>query len=120
LCKKNAAFQKSSFLYPPIKTVGKPITIVPPCAVASPILAAGFPQIKTVAEPSIILSGDPTQTRTSPTTAAGNFPKNTVGAPGPIIGPPTCGMGGDPGVNIGQVCISVILAAGAPIYFYFN
>jgi hypothetical protein len=28
------------------------------------------------------------------------------------MGPPTCGIGGTPGVTIGQVCMSVILAAG--------
>jgi hypothetical protein len=28
------------------------------------------------------------------------------------MGPPTCGTGGVPGVTIGHVCISVILAAG--------
>jgi hypothetical protein len=71
------------------KTVDKPITIEPPCAVVPPILAAGLPQIKTVAEPLTIVSGGPTQTRTSPTTAAGNFPIKTVGAPHPIIRPPT-------------------------------
>jgi hypothetical protein len=48
----------------------------------------------------------------SPITAAGNPPIKTVGAPGPITGPPTCGIGdGNAGVCIGQVCISVILAA---------
>jgi hypothetical protein len=104
-------------IYPPIKTVGKPSIIAPPCAVVSPILAAGIPQIITVAEPFIILSGGPTHTSISPTFAAGKDPISTVGAPGPIIGPPTCGIGGNPGVSIGQVCISVILAAGAPIYF---
>jgi hypothetical protein len=105
--------------HPPIKTVGYPKTIVPPCAVASPILAAGFPQINTVADPSTIESAGPTQTALSPKTAAGIFPINTVGAPGPTIGPPTCGMGGCPAVTIGQVCISVSLAAGAAIVFLF-
>jgi hypothetical protein len=73
--------------------------------------AAGFPPIITVAEPLTIVSGGPTQTHTSPITAAGIFPINTVATPGPIIGPPTCGIGGIPGVCIGHVCISVILAA---------
>src|ERR1700743_296418 len=80
--------------YPPMSTVGKPNTIDPPWAVVSPIRAAGLPQIITVAEPFIILSGGPTQTAISPITAAGIFPINTVGAPGPVIGPPTCGIGG--------------------------
>ncbi|MEM9928489.1 MAG: hypothetical protein AAF840_01595 [Bacteroidota bacterium] len=48
----------------------------------------------------------------SPTTAAGNLAIKTVGTPGPTMGPPTCGMGGKPGVTIGQVCISVRRAAG--------
>jgi hypothetical protein len=48
----------------------------------------------------------------SPTTAAGIFAIITVGTPGPIIGPPTCGIGGKAGVTIGQTCISVNLAAG--------
>lgn len=55
----------------------------------SPILAAGFPQIKTVADPFIIESGGPTQTHESPSTATGNFPIITVGAPGPVKWPPT-------------------------------
>src|SRR5690348_12858831 len=102
--------------YPPIKTVGQPITILPPCAVVSPILAAGLPQIKTVAEPFIMESGGPTHTAVSPNTAAGSLPINTVGAPGPTTGPPTCGIGGKPGVCMGQVCMSLILAAAIPIY----
>lgn len=49
----------------------------------------------------------------SPITAAGSLPIITVGAPGPTTGPPTWGIGeGNAGVCIGQVCISVILAAG--------
>ena len=36
---------------------------------------------------------------------------------GPTIGPPTCGIGeGNAGVCMGQVCISVILAAGGIIF----
>ena len=31
-----------------------------------------------------------------------------------VIGPPTCGIGGVPGVTIGQVCMSPTLAAGCP------
>ena len=37
--------------HPPIITVGQPITMLPPCAVVSPIRAAGLPPIITVAEP---------------------------------------------------------------------
>jgi len=91
----------------------------PPCAVLSPIRAAGLPQMSTVADPIIMESGGPTQTALSPNTAAGNLPIRTVGAPGPIIGPPTWGIGGTPGVTIGQTCISVILAAGG-IFYIFN
>src|SRR5450759_2023440 len=90
-------------------TVGKPITMVPPWDVGSPMRAAGFPPINTVILPMMILSGGPTHTHESPRVAAGRPPINTVGAPGPTIGPPTCGTGP---VNIGQACISVNLAAG--------
>jgi hypothetical protein len=94
-------------------TVGKPTTILPPWAVASPILAAGLPQIMTVADPMTMASGGPTQTQLSPTTAAGILPISTVGAPGPATGPPTWGIGeGKAGVCMGQVCISVNRAAG--------
>jgi hypothetical protein len=59
-----------------------------------------------------IESGGPTQTQLSVITDAGNFPISTVGTPGPMIGPPTCGIGaGMAGVCIGQTCMSVILAA---------
>jgi hypothetical protein len=74
--------------------------------------AAGLFPIKTVVDPVAMTSGGPTQTHASPTTAAGNSPINTVGHPGPITGPPTCGIGGRPGVSIGQICISVVRAAG--------
>jgi hypothetical protein len=111
-------FDDGRFDQPPIKTVGYPNTIVPPCAVVSPILHAGLPQISTVAEPFTIESGGPTQTHMSPTTAAGNPPISTVGTPGPITGPPTWGIGGRPGVCIGQVCMSVNLAAGGIFIFF--
>jgi len=103
-------------IHPPIITVGSPRTMDPPCAVVSPIRAAGFPPIITVADPFTMVSGGPTQTAESPSTAAGNFPIRTVGEPGPITGPPTCGIGGSPGVSIGHVCISVNLAAGGILY----
>ena len=91
----------------------------PPWAVVSPILAAGLPQIITVADPLTIESGGPAQIALSPITAAGKEPIKTVGVPGPTIGPPTCGTGDKPAVTIGQLCISVNLAAGFPIVFYF-
>jgi hypothetical protein len=98
----------------PIKTVANPATIVPPCAVESPILAAGFPPIKTVDEPITMLSGGPLQVAMSPTQAAGTPPIKTVGTPAGKIGPPTCGT---VAVTIGQTCISETLAAGAPMIF---
>lgn len=96
------------------------MTMEPPWAVVSPIRAAGLPQIITVAEPLTIESGGPTQTQESPITAAGILPIITVGAPGPMTGPPTWGMGeGKAGVCIGQVCISVNLAAGGITICFF-
>gem|GEM_PF-4139885 len=83
--------------------------MTPPWPVLSPILAAGLLLIITVADPFAIESGGPTQTAISPTTAAGILQTSTVGTQGPEIGPPTCGT---IPVTIGQVCISVILAAG--------
>lgn len=103
------------YCYPPICTVGHPATITPPCAVVSPMRAAGLPPIITVADPLMMLSGGPVHMHISPMTAAGSLPINTVGAPGPMTGPPAWGMGGKPGVCIGQVCMSVILAAGGII-----
>ncbi len=117
-----SAFFKYDFnyRYPPIITIGNPTTMLPPCAVVSPILAAGFPPIITVADPLTIESGGPTHTRLSPSTAAGKFPMSTVGMPGPMIGPPTWGMGGTPGVCIGQVCMSRTLDAGGIFYLIDN
>jgi hypothetical protein len=61
-----------------------------------------------------MVSGGPTQVQLSPTTAAGMPPTSTVGTPGPITGPPTCGMGlGKAGVCMGHVCMSVMRAANA-------
>src|SRR5262249_44667594 len=62
-------------------------------------------------------SGGPTHTHMSPTLAAGSAPMSTVGAPGPVTGPPTCGMGaGTAGVCIGHWCMSVNLAAGGILF----
>lgn len=108
-----------NFNYPPIITVGKPSTIVPPCEVLSPIRAAGLPPIITVADPLTIESGGPAQKQLSPTTAAGKLPIKTVGTPGPIIGPPTWGTGeGNAGVCMGQVCKSDNLEAGGIIFSF--
>jgi hypothetical protein len=93
-------------------TVAHPAAMLPPCAVESPMRAAGMPPIITVADPMAMVSGGPVQVQLSPTTAAGRLPTNTVGTPGPTMGPPTCGMGlGTAGVCMGQVCISVNRAA---------
>jgi hypothetical protein len=43
------------------------------------------------------------------------LPINTVGAPGGMIGPPTCGIGGTAGVIMGQTCMSPTRAAGCPM-----
>jgi hypothetical protein len=74
--------------HPPIITFGAPNIISLPWAVWSPILAAGIPIIITDDDPFTIVSGGPTHTSISPTLAAGREPINTVGAPGPIMGPP--------------------------------
>jgi hypothetical protein len=94
--------------HPPIITVGHPIIMTPPWTVGSPILAAGRPPIMTLLEPMAMTSGGPTQNAISVTRAAGSIPIRTVGQHGGRIGPPTCGTST---VTIGQVCISVILAA---------
>ena len=77
--------------------------------------AAIMNPMNTVGEPMAITSGGPTHTHMSPWRAAGIKPTNTVGQQGGRIGPPTCGMGGTPGVTIGHTCISPILAAGIGI-----
>jgi hypothetical protein len=45
--------------------------------------------------------------------AAGMLPISTVALP-LVIGPPTWGTGGTPGVTIGQTCMSPRRAAGIP------
>ncbi len=99
----------------PISTVGQPMVIIPPCAVLSPIRAAGLPPISTVKDPRMITSGGPTQVQISPKAAAGIPPISTVTAPGGKIGPPTCGTGITAGVTIGQTWRSPTRAAGCPI-----
>src|SRR5206468_2983610 len=59
------AREKKSSGDQPIRTVGQPTTIDPPCAVGSPRRAAGMLPIKTVGEPMAITSGGPTQTAMS-------------------------------------------------------
>ena len=71
--------------------------------------------MSTVAEPFTMESGGPTHVAMLPTVAAGTLPMSTVGTPGGIIGPPTCGTGGTGGTVgfcMGHVCISPTLAAG--------
>jgi hypothetical protein len=60
----------------------------------------------------MIESGGPVQVAMSPTLAAGIPPIKTVGSPAGKIGPPTWGT---VPVTIGQTCMSVTLAAGAPM-----
>ena len=71
--------------------------------------AAGLPQISTVAEPLMIVSGGPTQVQVLPSVAAGRLPIKTVGPPGDAMGPPTWGT---TPVTIGHTCMSVTRAAG--------
>ena len=94
-----------------MSTVGHPCTMTPPCAVRSPILAAGLPPTKTVGEPCTIVSGPPAHVARSPTRACGIPPEMTVGQQAGSIGPPTCGTRP---VTIGQACMSPSLAAGVP------
>lgn len=93
----------------------QPATMEPPCAVGSPILAAGIPPIRTVADPDNMFAGGPLQLAMSPTLAAGMPPIRTVGSPGGNTGPPTWGT---VAVTIGHTCMSLILAAGCPILFF--
>jgi hypothetical protein len=88
------------FDQPPMKTVGAPVMITPPCIVLSPMRAAGSPHIITLPEPVAMLSTGPTQVAVSVTRAAGIPQARTVGAP-VMIGPPTCGT---IAVVCGQVC----------------
>jgi hypothetical protein len=94
--------------HPPIFTVKQPAMIVPPCAVESPMRAAGLLLINTVDDPDAIVSGPPAQTIISPIEAAGKPPIKTFILPGGRTGPPTCGT--NP-LTIGHTCMSVILAA---------
>lgn len=77
--------------------------------------AAGCPPIRTVTEPITMGAGGPTHVHIPPRTAAGMLAIKTVGAPGGMIGPPTCGIGGTAGVIIGQTCMSPTRAAGCPM-----
>jgi hypothetical protein len=59
--------------------------------------------MSTPVDPCITADGGPTQMHTSPTTDAGIPSINTFGTPGPMMGPPTCGIGTTAGVCIGQM-----------------
>ena len=115
---RRAAHNDSALSAYPINTVGAPSTIAPPCAVISPIRAAGLLHRNVVNDPSMTESGGPTHTHMLPMVAAGTPAMITVGAPGETIGPPTCGIGGRPGVTIGQTCISPSRDAGCPMAAY--
>ena len=71
--------------------------------------------MRTVIEALTITSGGPTHVAISVARAAGMLPTSTVTAQGGRMGPPTCGIGGTPGVTIGQTCMSPTRAAGIPI-----
>ena len=60
----------------------------------------------------MITSGGPTHMHMLPMGAAGIMAIITVGCPGGITGPPTCGMGGMAGVSMGHMCMSPTRAAG--------
>src|ERR1019366_1451762 len=96
----------------PTSTVRHPNTILPPWTVRSPSRAWGMGIVKTVEDPTAIISGGPTQVALSVTRAAGRPPMRTVTAPGGRMIPPTCGTNT---VTMGQTCGSVTLAAGIPI-----
>ena len=68
-----------------MSTLKQPATMAPPCAVMSPMRAAGCPAIKTVKLPSAITSGGPTQTHMSPTRAAGKPPETNKQIPRPVL-----------------------------------
>ena len=75
-------------------TVADPVTITPPWAVRSPKRAACIWSMKTVGDPSAMVSGGPLQDALSPTLAAGLPSTVTVGEQGGKMGPPTClGLG---------------------------
>ena len=86
--------------------------ITPPCIVVSNMRAAGSPPTRTVNAPCTIMSIGPTQIAMSVIRACGIMQVSTLIWHGGMIGPPTCGTSP---VTIGQVCMSVTLAAGRPI-----
>jgi len=101
---------------PPMITVGKPVEIIPPCMVKSPMRAAGRLPTRTVMLPlTIMLGGMGTaHKQASVTRACGMLPVMTVGMPVMMM-PPTCGIGmglGGIGVASGQTCMSVMREAG--------
>jgi hypothetical protein len=73
---------------------------------------------RTVAEPLMMTSGGPTHTQVLVSVAEGMAQMMTVGAPGETTGPPTWGMGGTPGVCMGQTCMSVMRAAGMLMTYF--
>src|SRR5262245_39726315 len=93
---------------PPIKTVGAPTTIIPPCAHMSSNRAAGMLPISVVADPIATRSGGPAQTAMSVTREVSMLQTITVGQ-NSMTGPPTCGT---TPVTIGQTWLSVIRPAG--------
>lgn len=93
-----------------------PTKTTPPWAVISSILTDGLFKNITVQLPFTIEPGGPIQMVKSPITDPGATPPIiTVGAPGPTIGPPTCGIGIINGVNIGQSCMPIKIGAAGNI-----
>lgn len=76
--------------------------------------AAGLRLTSTVADPLMMVAGGPTHCEMSDTMACGISPVITFGEQGPIMGPPTWGIGGVPGVTIGHIVMSLKRAAGCP------
>lgn len=96
-------------------SVGTPITILPPCAVASPTRMMPLPLIRTKLDPLVILSGSgmPEHRHCPPSTASGMPLNRTKLCPAEVTGPPTCGLG--PGSTLGHICIWPASAIGFPM-----
>ena len=73
----------------------------------------------TVGEPVWTTSGGPTHVQGFPTVAAAWPPIRMLVQPA-VMGPPTWGTGGTPGVTCGHVWLSPWRAAGRPISFSYS
>src|SRR5262249_23993409 len=98
---------------PPIMTVGSPLTMTPPCAVWSPMRAAGRLLIITVIEPLMITSGGAGgHSALSVTRAAGRNAIMTSVEHGGRVGPPAGGVGGTARGALGRGWMAGTGAAG--------